>query len=854
LLCLSAATQEFPKFVICDVHGVTPKFLEIGERMSVVKEDVEQKLRLKVNIMMEKKRIKDLRWLSFGDVTRDHRKGRGRRNVWRNQSAVQNTLAIHTSVVMRSLKAAIEIMSDAINDDEAKDKIAELTNQEYRPETSEEDVISERCKGHWIAYMSWMEEHLAVLEKKLTGPPTGSQLAGYYQRFIENFFKIAKPLTLLARKNKTYGWSDKQGEVFCILKQKLCNAPVLALPDGPNDFVVYCDASKQGFGCVLMQRGKVIAYASRQRKTHEKNYTTHNLELSGGSSCSVTMNVRSKYHPGKANVVADALSRKERLKPRRVRAMSITIHSGLKTKILEAQGEASKDLKAPAEWSRQKSYADKRRKPLEFQVGDRVLLKVSPWKGVIRFGKKGKLAPRYVGPFEIPDVQVPLDEIEIDENLRFVEEPIEIVERDVKKLKRRRIPLVKVRWNSRQGAEYTWEREDQFRKKYLNLFSEPVPSSAGIGFGPLQSREEEATYVQAFNEAILLEENFLKQKAKIDWLQEGDTNSAYFHKAVKSRVSKSRINVAMGLFVRMIKSQMRLLDTVAAMDMTRMVSDIEIKNAMFFMGNEKSPGPDGFTAAFFKEAWDIVGNDVILAVREFFVNGRLLKELNHTIIALILKVSTPARVNDFQPISCCNVLFKCISKVIANRIKSYLKDLISPNQSAFVHGRSIADNILLTQEIMHNYHLNHGAPRCAFKVNIQKAYDTVDWEFLRTILTGFGFHNRMVGWIMECVTSTSFSICINGSLHGYFKGKRGLRQGKMRSGKAKVAWEMVRLPKDEGGLGICRLESFNKALMTTHIWKVLSRKESLWVQWIHAYKLRGRNFWDLPYRGNMTWG
>nr|GEV90397.1 putative reverse transcriptase domain-containing protein [Tanacetum cinerariifolium] len=140
--------------------------------------------------------------------------------------------------------------------------------------------------------------------------------------------------------------------------------------------------------------------------------------------------------------------------------------------------------------SRQKSYADKRRKPLEFKVGDRVLLKVSLWKGVVRFGKKGKLTPRYVGPFEIvecvgpvayqlklpqqlscahdtfhvsnlkkclaePDVQVPLDEIEIDENLYFVEEPIDIVERDMKKLKRRRIPLVKFRWNSRQGAEYT---------------------------------------------------------------------------------------------------------------------------------------------------------------------------------------------------------------------------------------------------------------------------------------------------------------------------------------------------------------------------------------------------------------
>ena len=155
---------------------------------------------------------------------------------------------------------------------------------------------------------------------------------------------------------------------------------------------------------------------------------------------------------------------------------------------------------------RQKSYADKRRKPLEFQVGDRVLLKVSPWKGLIRFGKRGKLNPRYIGPFEIlarvgpvayklelPDalrnvhstfhvsnlkkclsdetLVIPLDEIEINESLNFVEEPVEIMDREVKQTKQSRIPIVKVRWNAKRGPEFTWEREDQMKLKYPHLFA-----------------------------------------------------------------------------------------------------------------------------------------------------------------------------------------------------------------------------------------------------------------------------------------------------------------------------------------------------------------------------------------------
>jgi hypothetical protein len=157
--------------------------------------------------------------------------------------------------------------------------------------------------------------------------------------------------------------------------------------------------------------------------------------------------------------------------------------------------------------SRQKSYADQRRKPLEFQVGDMVLLKVSPWKGVFRFGKKGKLAPRYVGPFKIlervgkvaykldlPDelsnvhptfhvsnlkkcladenLHVPLEDIQVDETMRFTEKPVEIMDREVKTLKRSRIPIVKVRWESKRGPEFTWEREDQMKTKYPHLFTE----------------------------------------------------------------------------------------------------------------------------------------------------------------------------------------------------------------------------------------------------------------------------------------------------------------------------------------------------------------------------------------------
>ncbi|GJV67540.1 putative reverse transcriptase domain-containing protein [Tanacetum coccineum] len=161
-------------------------------------------------------------------------------------------------------------------------------------------------------------------------------------------------------------------------------------------------------------------------------------------------------------------------------------------------GKGSEKLKAARD--RQKSYADNRRKPLEFEVGARVMLKVSPWKDVIRFGKKGKLAPRYVGPFEILErigpvayrLRLPeelsgyhdtfLREIKVDKTLHFVEEPVEIIDREVKSLKRSKIALVKVRWNSKRGPEFTWEREDYMKSKYPQLFVDRVDESASFSW------------------------------------------------------------------------------------------------------------------------------------------------------------------------------------------------------------------------------------------------------------------------------------------------------------------------------------------------------------------------------------
>nr|GEV48495.1 putative reverse transcriptase domain-containing protein [Tanacetum cinerariifolium] len=228
-----------------------------------------------------------------------------------------------------------------------------------------------------------LKEILDLLKKEELYAKFSKCLAGYYRRFIEGFLKIAKSITKLTRKGVKFDWGEKEENVFQLIKQKLCNAPILALPEESEDFVVYYDALHKGLGVVLMQREKVIAYACRQQKVHEKNYTTHDLELGSvvfalkiwrhylyRTKCTVLtdhkslqhildqkeLNMRQSrwlellsdydydipYHPERTNVVADSLSRKERIEPVWVRALVMTIGLDLPKRILEAQIEALK--------------------------------------------------------------------------------------------------------------------------------------------------------------------------------------------------------------------------------------------------------------------------------------------------------------------------------------------------------------------------------------------------------------------------------------------------------------------------------------------------------------------------------
>ncbi|XP_072074220.1 uncharacterized protein [Arachis hypogaea] len=208
------------------------------------------------------------------------------------------------------------------------------------------------------------------------------------------------------------------------------------------------------------------------------------------------------------------------------------------------------------------------------------------------------------------------------------------------------------------------------------------------------------------------------------------------------------------------------------------ISDEEIKEAAFSMGGLKAPGPDGLNGLFFQHHWDILSKEVCGVVKQIFEDGNIPEGLGETTVVLIPKVTQPESLNHLRPISCCNFIYKILTRVLVGRLRKVLDAIISSLQSAFVKGRLIQDNIVIVQEAFHklNRKENSGSENLAIKLDMNKAYDRLEWNFLQRVMEEFGFNNDWVKLMMSCVRSATYRFKINGILSTKIYPQRGAQE------------------------------------------------------------------------------
>jgi hypothetical protein len=309
------------------------------------------------------------------------------------------------------------------------------------------------------------------------------------------------------------------------------------------------------------------------------------------------------------------------------------------------------------------------------------------------------------------------------------------------------------------------------------------------------------------DEILLREEIMWRQRSRVVWLKEGEQNTSFFHRkasgrAKKNKISKLRradgtmaskeeefVNIANGFFSDLYKKDddvnpAALLEAIQPVvtdkinaDLLADLSEQEIGDALFQIGPLKAPGPDGLPARFFQRNWALLKGEICNAIELFFKEGVFPDNFNLTKIILIPKSTDAMGLKDYSPISLCNVIYKIIAKCMVNKLRPHLHGLISENQSAFIPGRLKSDNALIAFECFHAIHCSkkEDGSFCAYKMDLTKAYDRVEWSFLEESLLKWGFDRRWVGWIMACVKSVKFRVQINEQLTKDIFPTRGLR-------------------------------------------------------------------------------
>ncbi|OMO67876.1 reverse transcriptase [Corchorus capsularis] len=307
------------------------------------------------------------------------------------------------------------------------------------------------------------------------------------------------------------------------------------------------------------------------------------------------------------------------------------------------------------------------------------------------------------------------------------------------------------------------------------------------------------------------EETLWWQRSRSLWLRDGDKNTKYFHSTATLRKRRSCINsitddagqvfsdednitrVILDYYQSIFTSDnpdLSNIQEVSNLIGTRLTNEMrdlldqdfteeDIKVATFQMNPSKAPGPDGMNPCFYQKFWHVIGKDVSTMALQFLNAGLPLSDINHTTIVLIPKLANPNNVKEYRPISLCNVIIKIITKAITNRLKLILPQIISETQSAFVPDRQIFDNLIIAFETIHhmanrragnNFHM-------ALKLDLSKAYDRVEWQFLEEVMRGMGFSERWIFRVMTCVRTVTYSVSVNGNHSGRIIPTRGIHQG-----------------------------------------------------------------------------